>query len=168
MEFVDVITQSIVNSNGSGAGGWQNSEIRTLIKDTIYNCFPEDLKKIMLDTVVVSSHGYSETSNYTTVDKLYLLATKEIWGGKGVTRPVEYDSAEAETRQLDYYANLNVTTDNCADIVKYDLNGEVSEWWTRSVYSGYTNAFHTVSTSGVWYAGGVYESRGIAPAFKIG
>lgn len=43
--------------------------------------------------------------NFTSSDKLYLLSTKEVWNGG-----TRYDTAEAETRQLDYYKNKGVTT----------------------------------------------------------
>lgn len=44
----------------------------------IYNAIPEELRNGIIDTIVVSGHGKSNTENFTSTDKLYLLSTAEI------------------------------------------------------------------------------------------
>ena len=89
LEFADIITTHNMNSSGEyngtqydyghNIGGWPNTSMRTFVNNDIYNSLPSDLKNGIIDTSVVSSHGYSDTSNFTSIDKLYLLAPKEIY-----------------------------------------------------------------------------------------
>ena len=55
---------------------------------------------------------------------MYLLSTKEIWGS-GIA--LEYDTT-VETRQLDYYKNLGVSSNNYNESKKYNLSGSLSTW----------------------------------------
>ena len=170
VEFADIITTHTMNSTGTNVGGWPASALRTYVNGTIYNALPSDLQGVIADTTVVSGHGKtSGEENFTSTDKLYLLSTKEVWnGGTGK------DTAEAETRQLDYYANLGVTTSNYSGAIKqYDSN---SYWWLRSSYSYNTSHFFAVNLYGGWIycsanngwsdATATYAD-GVSPAFRI-
>ena len=89
LEFADIITEHNMNPAGEyngtqyeyghNIGGWPNASMRTFVNNDIYNSLPADLKNAIIDTTVVSSHGSSDTSNFTSTDKLYLLAPGEIW-----------------------------------------------------------------------------------------
>jgi|GEM_PF-3493009 len=131
LEFVDLITTYAMNSTNTNVGGWPASEMRTYINSDIYNALPNYLKSQIIDTTVVSSHGSTDTANFTSTDKLYLLSTKEVWGKEGTSNTIDYDTAEAETRQLDYYKNQGVTTSAYSGAIKY-LNGTANRWWLRS------------------------------------
>ena len=162
VEFADIITKQAMNSDMTNVGGWPASEMRTYVNSTIYNALPSDLQSIIADTTVVSGHGpTSGEENFTSTDKLYLLSTKEIWnGGTG------YDTAEAETRQLDYYANLGVTISNYSGAIK-QYNGSNDYWWLRSADSGSTNAFFRVDDYGDWCYIIANFTDGVSPAFRI-
>ena len=136
VEFADIITEQTMNSSLTNVGGWPASELRTYVNSTIYNALPSDLQGVIVDTTVVSGHGTtSGEENFTSTDKLYLLSTKEVWnGGTGD------DTAEAETKQLDYYANLGVTGSNYSGAIK-QYNGSNYYWWLRSAGSATTFAF---------------------------
>ena len=80
-----------MNSTNTNVGGWNASEMRTYVKETIYNAFPEELKENIKDTYVVSGHGStSGETNFTTTDKVYLLSTKEVWGKAGTTNVINF------------------------------------------------------------------------------
>ena len=105
--------------------------MRTYVNTTIYNALPSDLQNVIATTTVVSGHGdTSGEANFTSSDKLYLLSTKEVWNGGTQV----YDTAEAETRQLDYYKNNGVTTSNYSGAIK-QYNGTNTIWWLRSAIS---------------------------------
>ena len=118
VEFVDIITVETMNPSGSCKGGWPAMSLYTIVNTDIYNSLPSDLKKYVKTTKVVSGHGDQDTENFTSNDHLYLLSTKEIWGKDGISNTVNYDTAEAETRQLDYYKSKGVTTDNPSGAIK--------------------------------------------------
>ena len=166
VEFVDVITTHSMNSTNTNVGGWPASAMRSFVNDTIYNALPEDLRNVIADTYVVSSHGSSDSTNFTSTDKLYLLSTKEVWGKSGTSNTVDYDTAEAETRQLDYYKSIGVTTSNYSG-AKKNYQGTASNWWVRSAVSNNGNRFYIVHTGGDWYDYSAHITSGVAPAFRL-
>ena len=155
VEFADIISEQAMNSTDTNVGGWPASAMRTYVNTTIYNALPSDLQNVIATTTVVSGH------ESTSSDKLYLLSTKEVWnGGTG------YDTAEAETRQLDYYKNNGVTKSNYSGAIK-QYNGTNTIWWLRSAYSSATNFFFLVADSGGWSFSIANGTSGVAPAFRI-
>ena len=167
VEFADIITEYQMNSSNSNVGGWPATKMRTFLNSTIYNALPSDLKNIIINTKVISGHGSSDSSNFTSTDKLYLLSTKEVWG----LYPEDdlYDSIDDSTiRQLDYYKNIGVTNVNYSGAIK-TYNNEDSSWWLRSALSFENARFYMINKRGNWttYAA-TSNSKGVAPAFRIG
>ena len=156
-----------MNSTYTNVGGWPASEMRTYVNDTIYNALPKELRDNIINTTVVSGYGPSDTSNFTTIDKLYLLSTKEVWGKEGTSDVINYDTAENETRQLDYYKNLGVTTSNYSGAIK-KYNGRSDYWWLRTAPSYYTFDFYIVNSGGGWSSRGADGVNGVSVAFRIG
>ena len=117
------------------------------------------MRSAIRNVTVISGHGSrSGEENFTSTDKLYLLSTKEVWnGGTGK------DSAEEETRQLDYYKINGVTASSYAAARKSGGN-----WWTRTPHSGNGGIFITVNSGGNW---GMFYAADypvmISPAFRI-
>ena len=173
LEFADIITTHRMNpytdasTNGDGnKGGWEYSEMRTYVNNDIYNALPSALKSAIIDTKVVSGHGDYDTTNFTTTDKLYLLSTKEVYGKEGTSNVITRDTAEEETRQLDYYKSQNVITSSYSGAIKQN-NGSNSNWWLRSAYSNYFSTFFIVGSSGNWSTDNNYLTNGVSPAFRI-
>ena len=160
VEFADIITTHEINSSFSSEGGWPSSEMRSYLNTAVLNVLPGDLQNVIIDTTVVSSYGVAK-ENFTSTDKLYLLSTKEVWNGGTGT-----DTAESETRQLDYYKQLGVTISNSLGAIKQ--NGEInSYWWLRSVKSG-SIFWSYVNRGGEWYYENASYAYGVSPAFRIG
>ncbi|MBR2678241.1 MAG: hypothetical protein IKE63_02370, partial [Bacilli bacterium] len=176
LEFADVITEHIMNPYTSGVttsgngniGGWPASEMRTYVNSDIYNALPTELKNGIINTTVVSGHGStSGETNFTSTDKMYLLSTKEVWGKEGTTNVVNDDTAEVETRQLDYYSSQNITTSNYSGAIK-KKNGASDWWWLRSANSISNLNFYGVNSSGDWSYNNSDYTNGVSPAFRIG
>ena len=179
LEFADIITthrmnpyDSTVTTSGNGSrGGWPASEMRTYVNSNIYNALPTDLKSGIIDTTVVSGHGStSGETNFTSIDKLYLLSTHEVWedtDGDTSSGIDYYDTAYNNTRQLDYYSSQNVITSSFSGAIK-QYNGSNKYWWLRSARSNFIDAFFNVLSSGDWYTVTSDSTRGISPAFRIG
>ncbi len=174
LEFADIITTHNMNPAGEyngtqydygyNVGGWPNSSMRTFVNNDIYNSLPSDLKNGIIDTTVVSSYGKSDTSNFTSTDKLYLLAPKEIYTDFNNS----YDTAKDLTRQLDYYKNEGVTTSSCSKAIKIN-NSTASYWWLRSAKSVNISSFYFVyNADGDWNTGTAYTTDGVSPAFRMG
>ena len=182
LEFEDIIELKRINpwemgkkTNGNGnIGGWYYSEARTYINSNIYNLLPIELRQGIIDTYVVSSHGDTTgEENGVSVDKLYLLSTKEIWGvqvsNSTHTTILDKDTAFNNTRQLDYYSGLGVTETKYTGVAK-TYSGTKKYYWTRSAYSTNTTSFFYVGyDGGVMYGSSSSSSQdGISPAFRIG
>ena len=168
LEFADIIIDHVMNDTDTNVGGWPATTMRTFVNNDIYNSLPPDLKNAIIDTIVVSGHGPEDTENFTSIDKLYLLSTAEVWA-QGSSNITDYDTARNVTRQLDYYEILGVTADNYDGVIKihkYDGEAEWS-WWLRSAYSSEEFTFLNVSSDGYYYDT-ADTSRGVSPAFRIG
>ena len=151
-----------MNSSETNVGGWPLSFMRAYLNSTIYNALPKVLQQSIIKTTVVSGHGSSDSSNFTSTDKLYLLSTKEVFGGTP-----SYDTANATTVQLDYYKAKNVTSSSYSSAIK-KYNGSNSIWWLRSAISNGNFTFFIMNPNGdfIDYTN-ANKSYGVSPAFRI-
>ena len=165
LEFADIIAEHKMNDTGTNVGGWPASSVYTFVNNDIYNAIPDEIKNAIIDTTAVSGHGNtSGEENFTSIDKLYLLSPKEIYTNFSSS----WDSAKDSTRQLDYYKNLGITTDNYSGAIK--KNGtSATNWWLRAATTIYNISFNSVGING-GYNGDTYagSSYGVAPAFRLG
>ena len=175
-EFVDVIENRVMNTESTNSGSWPASEMRTYVNGDLYNKLPEELKKNIIDTKVVTGHGRNDTSNFTSTDKLYLLSGHEVYEDDVNDKISEYDTAYNQTRQLDFYKSKNVLSNSPwnsdtiilqKDVLKYN-NGASAFWWLRAPISAYSIAFLNVGSVGFWTADLSDFPLGLAPAFRIG
>ena len=88
------------------------------VNGDFFNKLPSDLQKVIIDTNVISGHDKKDTNNFTSTDKIYLLSSHEVYEDGASNKVLEYDTAYNNTRQLDYYANLEVTTNNYSGCYK--------------------------------------------------
>ena len=170
LEFDDIITTYNMNSTNTNVGGWHASAMRTYVNTDIYNALPTELKNGITDTTVVSGHGSTAgETNFTSTDKLYLLSTHEVWedvDGNTSSGIDYYDTAYNNTRQLDYYKGLNVTTSSYSGAIK-QLNGSNYYWWLRSAGSDRTRNFFGVGGIGTCDSYSAASTSGVSPAFRI-
>jgi len=162
LEFADVITIHKMNDTATNVGGWPASSMYTFVNNDIYNAIPSEIKNAIIDTTVVSGHGKSDTENFTSTDKLYLLTLKEIYTDWGA---ISYDTAKDLTRQLDYYKNLGTSTNSYSGAIK--KNG-ASAWWLRTASSNTNNYFYIVIESGDWSDDHANATNVVSPAFRLG
>ena len=173
VEFTDIITTHVMNPTNTNKGGWPASAMYKFLNDesdssSIINLLPKELKNVIKPTITVSGHGSEDTNNITSpedkLDKLYLLAPKEIYSDW--SNP--YDKARYKTRQLDYYKIKGVTTSNKNGAIKKKSAGTAAWWWLRSADSDTAGGFGTVDNYGDWYSGYATNADGVSPAFRIG
>ena len=176
LEFADVITTHNMNpsgdyngktyNNGWNKDGWPKSQMKAFIDSDIYNSLPNELKSVIIDTKTVSGHGSEDTDNFTSTDKLYLLAPKEIYSDWSN----QYDSAKDFTRQLDYYNSKSVTTSSYEAAIKNNSAGPAQHgWWLRSTASNGSFYFYSVTNRGGWgMIHAAYDESSVSPVFRIG
>ena len=166
LEFADIITNHVINESGLNIGGWPASEMYTFVNTDIYNALPSELRNVIIDTTTVSGYGSEDTENFTSTDKLYLLSTAEVWA-QGNADNITTDTARNNTRQFDYYKNLNTDTVNYSPAIKNN-GSSAAIWWLRSATSNGNDAFYRVHKSGGWVYISGDSARGVSPAFRIG
>ena len=182
LEFSDIIINHIMNPSGDYKGetymrgwnkdGWPASDMYKFLNDesdtnSIINALPNELKSIIINTKTVSGRGYEDIDNFASPDKLYLLATAEIWE-QGTSNTVDKDSARENTRQLDYYKGVTTNNRAKAKVIKNNRAGLADEWWLRSAYSSASNIFYNVDDYGGWSYHNPFYTAGVSPAFRIG
>ena len=163
VEFADIITEQQFNSNGTNEGGWKDSEIRIYVNETIYNALPGDLQNVIVTTKVISGYGPSDSENFETQDKLYLLSGHEVYENGKMNQINESDTAYNDTKQLDYYKNQGVVTDSNLGTAKKYL-GVSRSWWLRSSHLYGALGFFAGTYIGT---GETSNYFGVSPAFRI-
>lgn len=169
VEFADIVENREMNSTDTNVGGWPATAMRTYANVDFLNKLPEELRKVIIDTKVISGHGItSGETNFTSEDKIYLLSAHEVWADKVTSYGHELDTAYNQTRQLDYYKTLGVTTNNYSDVIKKNVSGSTSIWRLRTADYDTRNGFLHVRDSGSWGGYSASATLGFAPAFRIG
>ena len=162
LEFADIITGHNMNDIDTNVGGWPAMTMRTFVNNDIYNAIPSEIKNAIIDTTVVSSHGKSDTENFTSTDKLYLLGQAEVWAQES-SYTSNNDTAKDATRQLDYYKKLGVTTSSYSGAIK--KNKDIGAWWLRSAKG---IGFYYSDDTGYYGSTNPNFPIGVSPAFRIG
>ena len=173
LEFTDIIATHNMNPAGKYNGtqydygwnvdGWPASSMYTFVNNDIYSSLPNELKDVIIDTTIVSGHGSENSENFTSTDKLYLLAPKEIY----TNWLNSWDSTKDLTRTLDYYINVGVTTSSYSGAIKKNGTSAIY-WWLRGIDSNSARSFVSVAHTGYYYNLNAYYERGVSPAFRIG
>lgn len=63
VEFVDIIEQRQMNSSYTNVGGWPAMKIHEYANGDLFNKLPEELRNVIINTTVVSGHGWSNSSS---------------------------------------------------------------------------------------------------------
>ncbi len=162
LEFADIITTYIMFDKNID-GGWPASDMYPFVNQNIYNAIPSEIKNTIIDTTVVSGHGNSGKTNFTSTDKLYLLSPKEIY----TDFSDDADTAKDLTRTLDYYTSIGITTSNSSGAIK--KNGtSASKWWLRAAVTVMPDAFFNVNDNGGLTENRADSTYGVSPAFRLG
>jgi len=91
------------------------------------------------------------------------LTTKEYYGDN------EGGDYVTQTKQLDYYKNLNVSRAYTSPVIK-KYGGTNWKYWMRSAVGTTTTAFYTVNTNGSvssYVSASDWSNIGVVPAFRI-
>ena len=184
VEFVDIIITLPMSPTATNVGGWpatlmrksagnENEREFTFVDTegtshtypTFFSLLPIELQNVIIDTTVVSGHGVNDSTNFISIDKIYMLSLAELAKNDEISTA---DTASTSTRVLDYYENLGVTLDNYSCLIK-KFNGTATTWWLRTALSSSFRSFLGIPTD---IADGFYFhadiSYGVAPAFRIG
>lgn len=152
-QLVDCLNQTQqMNTSNTNTGGWNGSAMRGRMS-TYKSQLPAALRNV-IKTVKKKSGtgGGSSSGTQQTNDDLFLLSEIEIFG------TTTY-SVAGEGTQYEWYKAGN------SRIKK--VNGSADYWWERSPYSGNTNYFCFVNSSGNANFSSADHSRGVSFGFCV-
>ena len=144
-------------AQGTGAnGGWEYSEMRAYLSNTVFALFPAELQTAITTETKYSDNTVPGETSVThngcvTQDKLWLLSAQEVFGGTSYETQGEHYSA--------LFPNTNSR-------IKYDQSSLTSSWWLRSAYSN--NYFCRVHTNGTVSNNDASSATGVVLGFTIG
>lgn len=147
-----------MNPTNTNVGGWNASYMRNTVMPLIFNLLPDDLQEVIATVKIKAAGTGNESTILESNDTLFLPAEREIFASRSDSRVEEWN---ALTR-WQYYAQNDTTT---ARVKTY--NNSACYWWERSPYSGGTNSFCIVYSSGYASYNTAYGSYGVAPGFCI-
>lgn len=117
-----------------GIGGWEKSEMRTYLTETIKPLIPEEVRNAIVP-VTKYSRNYntagSSVNNVATTDDVWIPSYREIFGGTSY-----------ETQGVIYSEKFTDATSR----IKQKVGGSAAYWWLRSANSA--SDFRRVSSSG--------------------
>ena len=131
-----------MNPTDTNVGGWPAAEMRTYLNESVFPALPQVWRTLIRRVQVLSSAGNTSADIVTAEDKLFLLSYSELTGTTNAPYQGEVDP-EAERMQFEVFV------DGASRIKKkYNGEGDVTYWWTRSPYSGDGAQFMLVYTDG--------------------
>ena len=125
-----------------GVGGWENSELRAALKNTVKPLIPSAVQG-MIAEVTKSQYTYDAAGAYstqTTTEDVWLPSTDEL-----------------------AYGIYSTLFPNAESRIKYRLDGSVSNWWTRDAAS--TSSFYYVDSGNTNTSTATANTYGVALSF---
>jgi hypothetical protein len=161
----------VMNETESTSGGWASTSMRTWLNGEYYNALPSGLQEIILENNSSYSESFISTSVSYCEDKVWLLSTREVFGGEDATTndgtSTHYENLYAfnDETQLAYFAIGN------DDRIRYTNSDKTSTntWWLRSTNWGDSDiAFMCVDDSGNSSYPISNNAYAVFPAFNVG
>lgn len=143
-----------MNPEYTNKGGWQNSQLRKILNNSVIEMLPDDLLSVIKPCLKETCLGGGSQKIGMTSDPLFILSEQEIFGRK-------IYSVGREGKWYEWYRQENTTYGKCKQ------NGEQDWRWERSPYSGDATIFCSVGSSGT--ADYIYASHtyGVSLGFCV-
>lgn len=147
----------VINADGTyqegtgGIGGWEKSEMRTYLQDTIKPLIPETVRSSIVPvtkyTKNIDSAG-NIVNDVTSTEDVWLPSVREIGGGYSY-------GDKNEHKGVTYSTAFPTKTSR--------IKGTPMDWWTRTASEYY--GFYYYDTGGDFYNTEVKYSKGVALGF---
>lgn len=146
----------VMNSTATNVGGWNGSQMRTYLNETVYPTLPSDLKSVIVEKTHMRTAGNQSTSLVSASDKLWLPTTWEV-------------SGISSTEGADYNIYYSIFPDsNSRKKHRKSEPTSAREWWLSSPIGNNSTNFQSISTYGSNTGENANLSRGVALCFRVG
>lgn len=139
----ELITTHRMNATSTTTGGWEATEMRTWLRDTILPTIDSTVRSEIKE-VTKTYYDYGTTSTKSCADTVWIPSGREVFGGSS------YEGSGC------VYSGI---FNSGSARIKKNLSGSASYWWLRSAnggklfwfvdYDGYTNYDYASSALGV-------------------
>lgn len=151
-----------MNSTNTNVGGWSATEMNTWLNGTMIKNLSIPWQLLIKEVQVLASEGNTSSVIKTSLCKLFLFSTTEIFGNTAVPYCNEVD-ADAET------AKFPIFTDTSSRIKKtYNGTGSAGVCWLRSATPSCSTGFDTIYSNGTLISNnGATGANGVCFGFCI-
>lgn len=143
-----------MNDEWTNKGGWEKSKMREWLNKDIFDRLPINLRNIIKSVIKTTSEGSRSEKLVNTVDKIFLLSERELFGRN-------IYSVGKEGNWYDYYRQEDVCWG------KKHKNGNTNWAWLRSPSARHDSDFCVVHSVGDSVDYGAYFERGVSLGFCI-
>lgn len=150
----------IMNTSQSNSGGFNRMTLYSQLQDSYFNMFPDEVKKLMVETTQITSQGNKSLEIQQTIGNIFLPTEWEVFGK--CTYAAEKEHIIGNTIQWPIFA----TAGNRIRTLGKD--GKATRYWTCSPNSSSSSDFCTVQVDGS--EGTVYgnvASTGVPLCFRL-
>ena len=151
-----------MHDTNTNAGGWNPTDVRDFLNNTIYPYLPDHWKKLIETVQVISTRGESLTTTVIAEDKIFAFAYTEVGLGSGSPYGSEVDP-DAQCKVFPVF------TDNPSRIRKeHNGAGNAVNWWLRSPWAGSSTNFANVYNLGSYISIGASSALSLSFGFCLG
>lgn len=148
-----IIETHRMNATNTTTDGWEATEMRTYLKETIKPLIPEVVRNAIVNVSKISA-TYENSAvvkdGQTTSDDVWIPSVHEI-----------FNNTNYETTGAVYSTKFN----SAANRIKYNASGSAYRWWLRSAIDA--AGFRCVSNGGGEVSSGAYVAYGLVLGFCI-
>ena len=150
-----------MNPTNSNIGGWDESEMREWLNETLYPALPCHWRQLMAPSITLASKGGQSATIVESTDYLRLISHAELgFDVAAVPYKNEISTDAAEVTFSKY-------TDNNSKIKKtFNGEGAAQAYWTRSADASSSSAFRTVANGGYALSNGATNSHFVCAGFS--
>ena len=143
-----------MNDSGTNRGGWDASDMRRWLNTEFLELCSDELQSVIRPVVKLTSAGGESKEIVKSIDRIFILSEKEVFGR------VIY-SAPGEGHWYEYF--------RLEDVPYFALNEDDTAvwWWLRSPYYNTSTTFCTVNGTGSISNINASWSAGVRPGFSF-
>ena len=143
-----------MNDSGTNRGGWDASDMRRWLNTEFLELCSDELQSVIRPVVKLTSAGGESKEIVKSIDRIFILSEKEVFGR------VIY-SAPGEGHWYEYF--------RLEDVPYFALNEDDTAvwWWLRSPYYNYSTTFCCVYYIGRINSCTASWSAGVRPGFSF-
>lgn len=146
-------TSHNMNSTNTSAGGWEGSEMRAYLRETVKPLIPSNVAVQIKEVKKYSFRNDGAITDAETTDDVWIPSRREV----GVTSALETSGPVYSV----------IFQDNASRIKVKAGETSASAWWSRSANIGNSTYFHSVKATGASSYNTASSSEAIALGFCL-